>query len=142
MSDNDLRSSPISIPINYQKSNYSFSDPFNPNKKYLFCLNILDKNNEEKKFNKLEKNKYSYLIDIDDDILYSEIDKFHIIVTELSFPDKVYQMKGSINHDLSNFTQKDENFYIEFSKNNHGNTICSCYFIGIDFNSMFISPPN
>ena len=51
-------------------------------------------------------------------------------------------MKGSINHDLSNFTQKDENFYIEFSKNNKGNTICSCYFIGIDFNSMFISPPN
>ena len=51
-------------------------------------------------------------------------------------------MFGEICHDSSTFTQKDENFYIEFSQNNNGNAICTCYFIGVDFNTMFISPPN
>lgn len=130
------------IPINYTKSCYSFSDSIGPKKKYLFSLELTLKNKNIKKFNKLENNKYSYIIDIEDDILFNSIDNFRVNVIEIPFNSQSYNMYGIISHDLSNFTQKDDSFYIEFSQNNNGNAICTCYFIGVDFNTMFVSPPN
>lgn len=130
------------IPINYTKSCYSFSDSIGPKKKYLFSLELTLKNKNIKKFNKLENNKYSYIIDVEDDILFNSIDNFRVNVIEIPFNSQSYNMYGIISHDLSNFTQKDDSFYIEFSQNNNGNAICTCYFIGVDFNTMFVSPPN
>lgn len=130
------------IPINYTKACYSFSDSIGPKKKYLFSLELTLKNKNIKKFNKLENNKYSYIIDVEDDILFNSIDNFRVNVIEIPFNSQSYNMYGIISHDLSNFTQKDDSFYIEFSQNNNGNAICTCYFIGVDFNTMFVSPPN
>ena len=130
------------IPINYSKSCYSFSDPSGPKKNYLFSLELTLKNGTLRKFNKVENNKYSYIIDIDDEIIYNDITNFNIHVAELPFNDNTYSMFGKLSHESSTFTQKDENFYIEFSQNNTGITICTCYFIGVDFNTMFVSPPN
>ena len=142
MSTRNLISETKPIPINYSKSTYSFSDPSIPKKNYLFCLELTLKNGTLRKFNKLENNKYSYIVDIDDEVLYNDIVNFNINVTELPFTNNCYSMQGIINHESSNFTQKDENFYVEFSQNNNGNAICTCYFIGVDFNTMFVSPPN
>ena len=130
------------IPINYTKACYSFSDSIGPKKKYLFSLELTLKNKNIKKFNKLENNKYSYIIDVEDDILFNSIDNFRVNVIEIPFNSQSYNMYGIISHDSSNFTQKDDSFYIEFSQNNNGNAICTCYFIGVDFNTMFVSPPN
>tara|TARA_B100000161_G_C33477675_1_gene381020 strand:- start:66 stop:371 length:306 start_codon:yes stop_codon:yes gene_type:complete len=95
-----------------------------------------------KNFNKIEDNKYSYIIDIEDDINYKDIINFNIFVSELPFNGNNYSMYGIIDQELSTFTQKDENFYVEFSQNNNGTALCTCYFIGVDFNTIFISPPN
>jgi len=142
MSINNLISDTKPIAINYTKSCYSFSDPSTPNKKYIFSLELTFKDRSLRKFNKIETNKYSYIVDIDDDVLYQDIVKFDVCVTELPFVNNNYSMFGIICHESTTFTQKDENFYVEFSQNNNGNAICSCYFIGIDFNTMFVSPPN
>lgn len=130
------------IPIKYTKSYHGFNDPSKPCNKYLFCLELGLKNVTIKNFTKMEDNKYSYLIDIEDNIDYNEMTNFNIFVSELPFNGQSYSMKGEINHTLSTFTQKDDNFYIEFSQNNTGSTICTCYFTGVDFNTMFVSPPN
>jgi hypothetical protein len=130
------------IPINYTKSCYSFSDPATPKKNYLFSLELGLEDGTLRKFNKIENNNYSYIVDIDDDVVYNNIRSFNIFVTELPFTNTNYSMTGTINHDSSNFTQKNETFYVEFSQNNNGNAICTCYFMGVDFNTMFVSPPN
>ena len=142
MSTHNILSDTQPIPIKYTKSYHGFNDPFSPKKNYLFCLELGMKSIPVKQFTKVEENKYSYLIDIDDNINYKDMNKFNIFASELPFNGQSYSMKGEINHGLSNFTQKDENFYIEFSQNNSGNAICTCYFIGVDFNTMFVSPPN
>lgn len=130
------------IPIKYTKSYHGFNDPSKPEKKYLFCLELGLNSKSIKNFTKIEDNKYSYMIDIEDNINYGEMINFNVFVSELPFNGQSFSMNGVINHSLSNFTQKDENFYIEFSQNNTGNTICTCYFTGVDFNTMFVSPPN
>lgn len=130
------------IPINYTPSCYSFSDPSRPRKNYLFSLELSISNGTLRKFNKIENNKYSYIVDIDDEVNYTDIEGFNIHVVELPFNENTYSMTGKLSHESSNFTQKDENFYIEFSQNNNGSAICTCYFIGVDFNTMFVSPPN
>ena len=71
-----------------------------------------------------------------------DLDEFNIFVSELPFNGQSYSMKGKIDHSISSYTQKDDNFYIEFTQNNYGSTICTCYFIGVDFSTMFVSPPN
>lgn len=130
------------IPINYTPSCYSFSDPSRPRKNYLFSLELSLSNGTLRKFNKIENNKYSYIVDIDDEVNYTNIEGFNIHVVELPLNENTYSMTGRLSHESSNFTQKDENFYIEFSQNNNGSAICTCYFIGVDFNTMFVSPPN
>ena len=130
------------IPINYTPSCYSFSDPSRPRKNYLFSLELSLSNGTLRKFNKIENNKYSYIVDIDDEVNYTDIEGFNIHVVELPFNENTYSMTGKLSHESSNFTQKDENFYIEFSQNNNGSAICTCYFTGVDFNTMFVSPPN
>ena len=142
MSSRNLISETQPIPINYTKSCYSFSDPTGPKKNYLFSLGLTLADGSQRKFNKLESNKYSYIIDIDDDVRYNDISNFNVNVIELPSIDNTYSMVGTICHDSSTFSQKDENFYVEFSQNNNGNAICTCYFIGVDFNTMFVSPPN
>lgn len=142
MSIRNLITDSIPIPINYTKSYHSFSDPSSPNCRYLFCLELGLKTFTLKNINKIETKKYSYILDIDDEILYNDIKDFNIYVSELPFNGQSYSMKGSIDHSMSTFSQKDENFYIEFSQNNNGNAICTCYFTGVDFETMFVSPPN
>ena len=142
MSIRNIISETKPIPINYTKSCYSSSHPSAPKNIYLFSLELKLNNGTIKKFNKLENNKYSYIIDVEDEINYKDIKSFNINVIEIPFTSQSYSMNGMINHDSTNFTQKDENFYIEFSQNNNGDAICTCYFIGVDFNTMFVSPPN
>ena len=142
MSSNNLLNVSQPIPIKYTKSYYSFSDPSGPNKKFLFFLTIYQKDNKELNFHKLEENKYSYMIDVDDNVDYNDIISFKVNVSEVPMSENNFEMKGVINHDTNTFTQKDGNFYIEFSKNQSNSTICTCYFIGVDFETMFVSPPN
>ena len=142
MSTPNLLSDTKPIPISYTKSYHGFSEPPNSNNKYLFCLELELNDKSIRNFNKVENRKYSYIIELDDEIKYQNIDSFNIFVSEIPFNGNSYSMNGKIDHNMSTFTQKDENFYIEFSRNNNKDTICTCYFTGVDFDSIFVSPPN
>lgn len=142
MSTPNLLSDTKPIPISYTKSYHGFSEPPNSNNKYLFCLELELNDKSIRNFNKVENKKYSYIIELDDEIKYQNINSFNIFVSEIPFNGNSYSMNGKIDHNMSTFTQKDENFYIEFSRNNNKDTICTCYFTGVDFDSIFVSPPN
>jgi hypothetical protein len=137
----------LPIPIKYSKSWHSFSDPNSQIQKFLFELKIISKSNTDeiysRVFRNLENDKHSNLIIIKDLIKFSEIQKFIISVSKLPFESEFnYELEGTINHNHSAYSQKNDNIYVEFSQNSNGFTICNCSFIGMDFSKICISPPN
>lgn len=142
MSDlNDFKSKPISI--NYTKSIYGFSSPFNFNNKYLFDLNIKFTDKTEKRFRRLEEKKKSAIINIDDDVEFKKMESFDLSVTLI--PDGIqdsHVMVGKIPHDVTTHIQNDEKLFLEFSQNETGKTICYCYFLGNDIIHYGVTPPN
>ena len=137
------RSSPINIPNKHSKSKFSFNLPPSDCQSYFFNLEIKLFNKEKKTFKKIVDRKYAQLIDVDDKIKYNEIKEFTANVIKIPNHDtKQIHLSGKINHDVSNFTQNGDDIYIEFSKNSFDLTLCTCYYIGVDFSQMFISPPN
>lgn len=142
MPELDLTKASNPVPINYTKSCYSFSDPGAPNKNYFFELVLNFNDGYSKTVSKFEKEKCSIIIDVDDRIFYNDIKDFIINVVTIPFDeDTIFTMEGEINHSLSSYIQKNESFYIEFSKNEVGYTNCNCYFIGQNYDSFSISPP-
>ena len=48
--------------------------------------------------------------------------------------------EGKVSVFLKNYSK--ENYLITAHCNSNDKVLCRCYFIGVDFNSIFISPPN
>ena len=132
-----------SIPIKYSKSKYSFNDPNNNDANYVYNLNLIFKDGSTRVFFKIEKKKFADLIDISDNINYNNIKKYSIEITKLPFEkDKFFKIEEIFNNQVNSYSKRTSDIYIEFTKNSNNKTICKCYFIGVDFNSIFISPPN
>ena len=131
------------IPIQYTKSCHGFSDSNNDTNRYLFELVINGGKIGKKYFRNLEDDKYSHLIKLVHKIPLCNIESYkaslsiHPVTTDL-----IYDIEGTINQEESCSIQSNENLHIEFTKNDMGNTICSCFFIGLDYNKLFVSPPN
>lgn len=143
MSKSDLRFMSKPISIKYTSSKYSFNDPSFNDSSYLFNLKITIEDNTVKNFTKIEKKKYSNLIELCDNINYSKIKDFKINVIKIpSTEPNEFILESNFNNDTNSFSKRSEDIYIEFTQNNNNITICNCYFIGVDFNSIFISPPN
>lgn len=131
------------ISIKYEKSVYSFNDPSSNNCSYLFNLKITLKDGTNKDFIKIEKKKYSDLIEIDDNVNYCDITNYSIEISKIPFDDKkIFKIKEKFNNITNSYNKRTEDIYIEFTKNSNDKVLCRCYFIGVDFNSIFISPPN
>ena len=131
------------MPIKYTKSIHGFSDSNNDNNRYLFELIINGKIFGQKYFSNLEDTKYSHLIKLSDMIELNSIDCYKVNVS--IFPSEIpinYNLEGMINKDFSSSSQRSENLYIEFTKNDNGYTMCSCFYTGLDGNKIFASPPN
>lgn len=130
------------MPIKYAKSTHGFSDSNNNNNKYLFELSINGENIKKKYFKKIEDIKYSHLITLEDMIKLNNIDtyKASVSIFTAEFPLN-YNIEGDINKDYSSSSQRSENLYIEFTKNNMGYAMCSCFYTGFDNNKIFASPP-
>ena len=64
---------PIANPIRYSKSWHSFSNPNGGLQKYFFDLTINMNSGNKKTFRKLESSKHAELIQLDDEIKYSNI---------------------------------------------------------------------
>ena len=138
----DSRSSPIQIPKKYVKSNYSFNAPPSDFTKMLFELEIKI-NDKIKTFRNFEESKWTNFININDKILYKELGDFKVSITKIpSVENSTQTFKNKINKNQNSYSTKENDIYIEFTKNDIGYTICNCYYVGINFTDMFISPPN
>lgn len=134
---------PISNPIRYSKSWHSFSNPNGGLQKYFFDLTINPNSSDKKTFRKLESCKHAELIQLNDEIKYSDIKEFRLIVTKMPFDITFnYELEGLINQEQSSYNQTENEIYVEFSQNSSGLTICRSSFIGVDFTKMCVSPPN
>ena len=131
------------IPIKYVKSKYSFNDPNPNNIKYAYNLNLTMNDGTNINFLKINKKKYADLIDISDDIDYNMIKSYNIEISQSpSDNSKSYYINELFDVNINSYSKHSDDIYIEFTKNGNEKTICKCYFIKMDFNSIFISPPN
>ena len=131
------------IPIRYAKKTHGFSDPNNETSRYLFELIINGQSIGKKYFRNLEEIKYSHLIRLKHQIQLVEINSYKVAVS--IYPAELpmtYELEGHISRDESSSTQRSDNLYIEFTKNDMGYAMCSCFYTGLDNNKIFASPPN
>jgi hypothetical protein len=134
---------PISNPIRYSKSWHSFSNPNGGLQKYFFDLTINPNSENKKTFRKLESGKHAELIQLDDEIKYSDIKEFKLVVTKMPFDITFnYELEGKLSQEQSSYNQRENEIYVEFSQNSAGLTFCRSSFIGVDFSKMCVSPPN
>jgi hypothetical protein len=123
----------LSIPIKY-----IFSDFHNINQ-YIFSLKI----NDNLTFKNIEHNKYSHLIKLDNNIILKNIKNYKVqmsIVSNNTIND--YELEGEIEHNGKCFIHKNNNIFIEFTQNDNGYALCTCFYTGLDYNKLFVSPPN
>lgn len=138
-----LNNSTQPIPIRYTKNLHGFSDPNNETCRYLFELIINGQLIGKKYFRNLEETKYSHLITLNHQIKLTDINSYLASVSIYPSEQPVsYELKGTINQEESSSTQRTDNLYIEFTKNDMGFTLCSCFYTGLDHNKIFASPPN
>jgi hypothetical protein len=138
-----FQSSPINIPKKRSKSKFSFNYPPSDSSSYYFELELDLNNSKKKMFRKIVDRKYCHLVELDDKIDYNNIKKFKITILKIPQRDSgISIMQDTIKDSESNYSKKENDIYIEFTKNNVGFTVCTCYFVGVDFTNTFISPPN
>jgi hypothetical protein len=129
-------------PIKYAKNKHGFGGNDADNNQYLFELVINGENIGKKYFHNLESTKYSHLIKITHKILLNDIDTYKASITvNPNDSPMTYEMEGIINKNESSSTQRSTNMYIEFTKNDNGYCMCSCFYTGLDGNKIFASPP-
>ena len=135
---------PIPIPKKkYTSSRFSFNQPPSGNEKFFFTLKITLSNGEKKTFRKLENKKYTTLIDESHKIKFNDLDKIKVMIDKVPSNDnKEREIECNIDHNSNIFTKKLNDIYIEVTKNSLDFIICKCYYIGVDFDNVFISPPN
>jgi hypothetical protein len=137
-----LKNDTYSIPIKYKNNNHVFSD-FNNISQYIFSLTINSKNINNIIFKNIENNKYSHLIKLDNQIKLSDIEFYKVSVKVLSsniiFD---FELEGKILHTQSSSTERNSDLYIEFTQNENGYALCTCFYTGLDYNKLFVSPPN
>ncbi len=76
-------------------------------------------------------------------ILLKDIQSYKVSVSiypiDLSM---LYELEGQINNEESSSTQRSNDLYIEFTKNDAGFAMCSCFYTSLDSNKIFVSIPN
>ena len=132
----------INIPIKHKNNYHSFSD-FNNKSQYIFLLSIHGNNINNIIFKKIEDTKYSHIIKLDDKIKLNDIESYKVSVTVIT--DHIscdFELEGEIVHQQTSSMDRNSNLYIEFSQNENGYAICTCFYTGLDYNKLFVSPPN
>ena len=131
------------IQIRYTKNQHGFSDPNNDSCRYLFELIINGESIGKKYFRNLEENKYCHMIKLSHKIKLCDIQNYKASISvHPSESLNCFEIEGQINQYESSSVQRSDNIYIEFTKNDMGYTMCSCFYTGLDQNKIFASPPN
>ena len=128
----------LSIPIKYNFSDYNIIN------QYIFSL-VINGNNipENLTFKNIEQNKYSHLIKLGNNIKLKDIKNYKVKISVISNNIiNEYELEDDIEHNRKCSIHKNNNIFIEFTQNDNGITLCSCFYIGLDYNRLFVSPPN
>ena len=133
--------SSAAIPIKKQH-NYGYSISQKHPTKYLFELHIGLNDGSYQSFSKIDENRYTDLININDNISYENIQSYSINISLIPESlDETFTNTGYLKNFMNFFSNQDNNIYIEFNKLNNGNTSCSCRYIDYNKLSVSISPP-
>jgi hypothetical protein len=129
--------------IRYTKNYLGFAGSNSNSNKYLFELIIKGGAFGTKYFRNLEDTKYSHLIKLTDDVILNDIISYvaSVSIYNSDFPHN-FELEGIINQNESSSTQRSEYMYIEFTQNDMGKAMCSCFYTGEDRNKIFASPPS
>lgn len=127
----------MSEPINI------FKNPNNPNDnnvEYIYQLYITFRDGYVKNIMKVSNNNYITLLDYTDFIEYKNIDSFSLTITKVDLQSYNYMLEGIVNEQKKIF--KNNDIYLEFTKNETLYTKCNCTINTINKNRLFFTPPN
>lgn len=135
-----ISSEAIQIPT--RQSRYGYSIPTKVPSKYLFELRLGLSDGSYKSIRKIDENRYTNLINNDDNINYNNIVSYSIYISEI--PEnikKIYSNSGYLSTYMSFFSNQDNNVYIEFNRLNNGKATCTCRYVDYNNLGLSISPP-
>ena len=134
------RTTSVAIPIRGNK--YGYGVPRNSPSKYLFELRLKLNNGETKIVRKIDDNRYTNLLGINDNINYENIQHYSIYVSIITDNiDNTYNTSGYLKTCETFFSNQDNNVYIEFNRLNNGKVQCTCRYVDYDNIGLSISPP-
>ena len=140
MSGSLTTSRSAAIPI--MGNRYGYSIPKSVPSRYLFELKLELENGDEREIRKIDENRYTDLLDIDDDIDYEKIKSYNIFISVLGDNvDNTFKTSGNLKSYMSFFSNQDNNVYIEFNRLNNGKAKCTCRYVDYDNLGLSISPP-
>jgi hypothetical protein len=124
------------------QSRYGYSIPTKSPTKYLFELRLGLNDGSYISIRKIDENRYTNLINNDDNINYENIVSYSIHISEI--PDnveKTFSNSGYLSTYMSFFSNQDNNVYIEFNRLNNGKATCTCRYVDYNNLGLSISPP-
>lgn len=131
----------VAIPIP-QRNKYCYSIPQKAPSKYLFELKLQLKDGNYKTIRKIDENRYTNLLENDDNIDYENIVSYYINISIL--PENIEQNfnnSGYLKTYMTFFSNQENNIYIEFNRLNNGKATCTCRYVDYDNLGLSISPP-
>ena len=102
---------------------FNTNEQNNNNNFYIFDINVEFKNSNTTHFIKYYNNKMNTLLDIYDDIKYTEIDNIIIKIYNVA-TNKIINIKSQINTQINYHEIKYKNIYIKINKTTNNYTIC------------------
>jgi hypothetical protein len=119
---------PINIPTKkqiYSNNNYEYPSFENP--KFLFELELKMIDGNKKVYRKIEQCNECNLIENNENIKFSNLKSFRIVIIELSSSiTKFYNMEDIFNSSQDVLKKTTKEIHIEFFKNEYNNFCCFC----------------
>lgn len=85
---------------------------------YIFELVLRDIFNNTSVIRRIKKSNQGALLSSDDNIIYSNIEKYKLTVLNINYPDEHIVIKGVINQNITSTIYSSDDIYLKFNKNN------------------------
>ena len=126
---------PINIIFGSNKDNIDFSQ-------FIFEITLLLNDDSTKKHNEISYSKHCKLFTSNDMIPYNMIKSYILNITVIKFTKESYKIEKIFDNTYDTYIYKNDDMYIEFSKNTDGYTTCCCSLRILDNSRVFVTPPN
>lgn len=99
-----------------EQSKYTYSTVEDDSQIFIFELVLKNNMNENNIIRKLMKQTMGGLLTLEDNIMYSDIEKIKLTIIDINYPNKPIVIKHTIDHNLSTNVILNEDVYIEISQ--------------------------